>query len=555
MTAARYMRLLARPLLLCSLLLPWHGHAAPAPQNSTLTVCVDPDWPPFEAINAQGQHVGIAADLLALVAARTGLTLQLHPTQDWPESLNASRAGHCQALSFLNQTPARDAWLVFTKPILSDDNVLITREEHPFVTDLRGLTGQTMALPKGTSIEERVRRDFPNLKLIITDTEAQALALVSNRQADMTMRSLIMAAYTIKQGGWFNLKIAGQVPGYANQLRIGVTKDAAWLRDKLDQGVQSITPIERQQIIDRHTPINITTGPDYVLVAQLIAVLALVVLTSLFWLRKLNRVNAELKKNGHQLQHAKINAEQTVEQQRRLIAMLSHEIRTPVAVIDATAQVLAMRLGKDPGLLKLVSRIRRGAARLAYFFDNSLTADRLESDSFGAQRTAIDLAQIIADVKERASTLSATHHISTEVQAGLPSLLADPVLLRILLVNLLSNAINYSPDGSRITLAVQRHPQDGAQCWFSVEDQGSGIPDDELPDVFLKYRRGRNAEAQPGAGLGLFIVDRIAKLHGGTVSAEPVAGRGTRLVVALPFDFPENARHLQANETTGNVVQ
>jgi len=260
-----------------------------------VTFCVDPDWPPFEQIDAQGQHVGIAADLLKLVAHRSGMNLQLVPTQNWDDSIAASQAGRCQVLSFLNQSPKRDAWLVFTDPVLVDENVVITREEHPFVPDLAGLSNEILVLPKGTSVEERLRRDFPNLKIVLVDSEAQAFKMVSERQADLTMRSLIVAADTIKRQGWFNLKIAGQVPGYGNRLRIGVLKSQAALRDRLNQGVASISAIERQKIIDQHVAIQMVTAVDYTLIGWLAAMLAAVLLTSVYWISRLRRVNAQLK--------------------------------------------------------------------------------------------------------------------------------------------------------------------------------------------------------------------------------------------------------------------
>jgi diguanylate cyclase (GGDEF)-like protein len=267
--------------------------------QGVVTYCVDPDWPPFEQIDRQGQHVGIAAELLSLVAQRSGLQLQLLVTKDWDESLQASRDGRCSAMSFLNQTPKRDAWLVFTDPVLVDENVLIMREEHPFISDLASLSAATMVLPKGTSIEERVRRDYPNISLILVDTEAQAFGMVSSRKADMTMRSLIVAADTIKRQGWFNLKIAGQVAGYGNKLRIGVAKEQSKLRDALNVGVRSITPIERQLIVDRHIAINVTTAIDYTLAKPLLVLGLVILLTSAFWIRRLRKVNAQLQKLSH----------------------------------------------------------------------------------------------------------------------------------------------------------------------------------------------------------------------------------------------------------------
>lgn len=278
---------------------PAQAAAQPVHAPGEVTFCVDPDWPPFEQIDAQGRHVGIAADLLRLVAQRSGMNLLLVPTRDWDESIAASQAGRCQLMSFLNQSRKRDAWLVFTNPVLLDENVVITREEHPFVPDLAGLSNKTLVLPKNTSVEERLRRDFPNLTIVLVDSEAEAFKMVSERQADLTMRSLIVAADTIKRQGWFNLKIAGQVPGYGNQLRIGVLKSQPALRDRLNQGVASISAIERQNIIDQHVAIQMVTAVDYTLIGWLAAMLVAVVLTSVFWIGRLRKVNARLQQLSH----------------------------------------------------------------------------------------------------------------------------------------------------------------------------------------------------------------------------------------------------------------
>lgn len=259
-----------------------------------VTYCVDPDWPPYEIINDRGVHEGIAADLLQLAALRAGVYLTLVKTADWNESVAASKAGRCDILSFLNQTPKREEWLVFTDPVFIDSNVIITREEHGFVTDLAGVSGETVVLPKGTSIEERLRRDFPNLTIVTTESEAEAFAMVSNRKADMTLRSLTVAVYTIKKDGWFNLKISGQVPGYENQLRIGVRKEQRALADILNQGVATITPSERAQIANRHVAINVQTGVDYDLVRKIVAIFSVILVTSLFWAAKLKTINRRL---------------------------------------------------------------------------------------------------------------------------------------------------------------------------------------------------------------------------------------------------------------------
>lgn len=84
--------------------------------HKKVTLCVDPDWVPFERLDATGRHVGIAADLLELVSARTGVEFELVPTKNWNESLAFSKSGRCTVLSFLNQTVDRSEWLIFTAP-------------------------------------------------------------------------------------------------------------------------------------------------------------------------------------------------------------------------------------------------------------------------------------------------------------------------------------------------------------------------------------------------------------------------------------------------------
>lgn len=280
-------------VLLLGLLIPAAVQAAP---SQPVTYCVDPDWAPYEWISPQGRHEGIAADLLRLVAERSGVHLTLMPTADWNESLQAARDGQCQMLSFLNTSPQRRQWLTFTDPLYVDPNVIITHQDHPMVSDLAEVSGETVALPKGTSIEERLRRDYPQLRIVTTESEAEAFGLVSTGKADMSIRSMTVAVGTIRKKGWFNLKVAGQVAGYENLLRIGVRNEVAEdLVPRLNSGIASLTPEERVAIANRHVAIAVTTGIDPGLVWNGAAVLGGIVVASLFWVLKLKTLNRRLR--------------------------------------------------------------------------------------------------------------------------------------------------------------------------------------------------------------------------------------------------------------------
>jgi len=257
--------------------------------------CCDPDWEPYERLDTEGNYVGIAADLVRLIAERSGVDLRLIPTSDWDASLAASTRGDCLVLAFLNRTPEREKWLVFTDPYFEDPTVIITREEHEYVSDLSRLGNATVALPRGTSIEERIRRDYPQLTILLTDSERSAMDAVSGRSADLTLRSLVMAAYTIRKEGYFNLKIAGQLTDYNNNFRMGVSRDYPLVRDILNRGVRAITPLDVQRAINDHIPIIAQTGIDYRLLRGLAFVVVLSGIVSAVWYRYLRRYNTHLR--------------------------------------------------------------------------------------------------------------------------------------------------------------------------------------------------------------------------------------------------------------------
>lgn len=231
-----------------------------------------------------------------------------------------------------------------------------------------------------------------------------------------------------------------------------------------------------------------------------------------------------------ELEKAMSVIEQALTDERQFIAMLSHEVRSPLAVIDTAAQLLSFRLKDDPAQLAVAERIRRGSARITNFFDNCLTQDRIDSQNFGVQAAPIDVKRMVSWVTESYAQLAINQHFDVAVAADLPMVEGDEVLLRIALTNLLSNAFKYSPEGATVELQVW---SDDEACHFAVDDCGVGIPDEEVALIFHKYRRGRAAEGKPGAGLGLALVERIATLHGGRVSVSRRDNGGSRFVLSI----------------------
>ena len=167
------------------------------------------------------------------------------------------------------------------------------------------------------------------------------MAAVANRQADMAIRSLAVSAYTIRKQGLFMLKIAGHLPGFDNQLRMGVRLDQPMLLSILDKGVSAITPQERERILNQHVVINVSPAIDPRWLAAGGLVLALLLAVAVLWWRLSQRA---AEQRFHLLEQRLHMEKRNREVQSRLVAMISHELRTPTAIISSAAQSLGLLL-------------------------------------------------------------------------------------------------------------------------------------------------------------------------------------------------------------------
>lgn len=218
---------------------------------------------------------------------------------------------------------------------------------------------------------------------------------------------------------------------------------------------------------------------------------------------------------------------------RDFVSMVSHEFRTPVAVIDGAAQRIIRRAGKDSAerLIERAAKIRAAASRIIELIDSTLSLSRLEAGNVALEIADIDLAALLRDVCRRQQDMSGRHDIDLTI-ADLPALMpADPKRLDLVFTNLLSNAVKYSPDRPQID--VKAGVIDG-KAVVSVRDRGIGIPKEEQHKVFEKFYRASTSTGLPGTGIGLHLVKHLVELHGGSVAIDSTEGQGTTVSVSLP---------------------
>lgn len=234
-----------------------------------------------------------------------------------------------------------------------------------------------------------------------------------------------------------------------------------------------------------------------------------------------------------QAEAALVTAQELMEGQRRLIQTVSHEFRTPLAIIDGTAQLLELQDGPSlPGNPSPAATIRAKVQKLLGFLDGALRQDKLGSGQWRLTPEAVAPEELLDTVLAGVDADPGRHPVELRLD-HLPAMCRlDPNMISILVGNLVENAIHYSPEGGAIVVTALGLPGGGLRV--SVADHGIGIPPAVLPRIFDRfYRTGQLPEVN-GSGLGLYLAREIAHLHGGELTVESQLGRGTTFTLTLP---------------------
>ncbi len=223
---------------------------------------------------------------------------------------------------------------------------------------------------------------------------------------------------------------------------------------------------------------------------------------------------------------------------RNFIQNVSHELKTPLTVIQGHAAKMGDAPDDREGWQASRRIIADEAKRLTQLVDNLLTLARLESPSFTLDRAPLNFGALLEEAILQMSDLVEQRKLAISLNAapGLPRLSGDRARLKQVVLNLIDNAIKYTPPGGalNVTIAVDDKTQ---QLVCSVQDTGEGIPAEDLPYIFDKLYRARRPKGRPveGSGLGLTLAQQIIRAHGGDISAQSEVGKGSTFKFTLPY--------------------
>ena len=234
-----------------------------------------------------------------------------------------------------------------------------------------------------------------------------------------------------------------------------------------------------------------------------------------------------------------------------LLTSVSHDLRTPLSVITGAAGTLLESGAQldDPTRRSLAESIVEEGARLNQIISNLVFATRLESGTVQPKKDWIAVEEIVGSALRRMRERLRTRALKTYLSAELPLVRADAVLLELVIVNLLENAIQYTPEASQIEISAWK--REGAVV-IEIADHGPGLRTGEEQRVFERFYRGAGGRGASGLGLGLYICRGIVEAHRGRIWSENRPGGGASFLLALPLDGPAPGVPAEANDDTKN---
>ncbi|MCL2812090.1 MAG: transporter substrate-binding domain-containing protein [Clostridia bacterium] len=535
--------------------------------NNTVKVAFEYDNYPTSFYNkAAKEFQGIAVEVLHKIGDLTGIPLEAAPTESapWAEVYGMLKAGEVSIVTQLIQTEERMGnYLWPDMPYASAYYALISKEEFPDLA-MYQVIRTTVGVVSQTAFEQKYREWFPeNDNLISYPTQGGALQALEAGEIDLFMGSeyLLLAQQNYREK-----------PGYKTNIRFGTPTESYFGLNVQEELLCSIINkaqafVETEQIADSWG----SRGFDYTrqmaqqraLYSMLIAICAIVILIPtvflLFKLRGLYRNQDQIVKERTRELERQTHAAQGASRAKGVfLASMSHEIRTPLHAIIGMASIAERSLADPLKARRSLEQILVSSHHLLGILNDVLDMSKIESGklelSYGSFSLLKEARAIDGIFETRCSDKKIRYRSNVDGQKDL-LLIGDKMRLNQVLVNLLGNAVKFTPEDGEITMTarVLEEDADGVAIHFAVADTGIGMTVEQMAKLFVPFEQTDSQVATKfgGTGLGLSISQNLIGMMGSVIQVESAPGKGSTFYFDLRF---EKSKKIVPAETTIQAV-
>jgi signal transduction histidine kinase/DNA-binding response OmpR family regulator len=525
------------------------------------------DWPPYLILKDNGPPQGIVIEYLKLIEKRTGITFKNEvtdqPFAEFLESMKQRQGPDMTAV--IVPTPEREQYLSFTETYISSPYVIFIRGQDKPILDISGLTGKTLAVPRGFVIHDQLVRDYPKIRLALFDSDEGALQAVATGQVDAYIGNLTAASHIIHRRGFSSLQVTASSPFKDQSLAMGNRNDWPELTSIINKALASITEEEKTAIRNKYLAIKYERGIEKAEVLKWVMIVggaaSGIVLIFLFWNRQLSREIIKRKQTEEYLKQARDEADEANQAKSVFLANMSHELRTPLNAILGFSGMLAREQKATADQQEKLTVINRSGEHLLAMINDVLELSKIEAGRVELEVEVFDLPRMLEDIGRifelRAQNAGLSFELSLDVE--LPRYVrADAGKLRQTLINLLSNAVMFTDQGGGISLRARSTPMPAdpamLRLQMEVEDSGQGIAPELLERIFEPfYQAGKTKNSSKGTGLGLSISKSFVEMMDGQISIDSTPDKGSLFRVEVPVTLAEAAEVVDG-ESAGTAV-
>ncbi|MDD3008631.1 MAG: ABC transporter substrate-binding protein [Arcobacter sp.] len=482
-------------------------------KKERITMCVDPNWMPFEKIE-NNKHIGIAADYIKIIENKIKTPIVLIPTKTWSESIEKGKKRECDIFSLVMTTPEREKYLNFTKPFLNIPVVLASNINAPFIDNIDQIKHEKLAIVKDYAYAEIFKIKFPNINFIDVVNVKEGLKKVEKGEVFGFIGSLATVGYEIQNNYIGQLKITGKFDETLD-LAIASRNDEAILNTILNKAIEDIPSIQRQEILNKWISINYPKELDYKLLIPItIFLFILVLIYRQYLLKKLNKkllekVKLEIQKNEEK--------NRILIQQSRMASMgemlenIAHQWRQPLSTISvcATGMEVKKRYNTldDEEFFKSINHIKKSTLYLSNTIDDF-------RNFFSKEKilTKINISNVINKALDLVSTTFNSNKIVVVKHLEDINILSLENELIQVFMNIFINAKDALKEQKQEQpLLIITITKENGFLNIKIQDNANGIKEDIIDKIFEPYFTTKHKFK--GTGIGLYMSKLLVEKH------------------------------------------
>lgn len=510
-------------------------------QNNVIRVASEQDQAPISQVDENGNIGGISGGYLNNIAEKLGITFKWSKNSTWSDGLDQFKRGEADMISIVTPTVSRGEYMAFSDAYIDMIQMIYSNVNQKSFNNMGSLNGYRLGQVKNYAVHEDIRKNYPGIEIVEVETTEEALKLLNDGKVDAHIGIIPVTANRMLESGLDNLIVTGETP-FNMENSFAVQPSLPLLLSSVQKALRSITPIEKAALSRSWYSIQ-KERSNLDLVNLFYFIAAIIISAVLLWAYKLTVEIKRRKKIEKALQQSKEESEAANGAKSAFLANMSHEIRTPLNAIIGFSDVISSGVfGKleQEKYVEYLRDIKNSGNRLSFVINDILDLSKIEAGKWQLREEDCDLDRLFEMTIKKFQSKSENKGIEISFQKYPKQegfgILADEVCLRRVFESLLSNAIEFTPEGGKISCRLTKEVDNSYS--LTIIDSGIGIAKERIKDVLAPFGHNHKLRSlnKYGTGLGLSIVDQFISLHGGKFSLKSELNVGTCATVQFPPD-------------------